>query len=179
MKLIISLILCCFISSLSAKKYEWPTDLKYDFMPKQKMIFADGVIKNPGPGASPDADAKYGKKIKVDDRIFTLPGELCETMSACYKADLNGDKVPDYIFVNVKVWNGRYAGFSDVGIFVSNQQKKYVFSAFETRFLEAGIINGRIMLFKYIFSDDDETLIRQIYNFGKNGRISLFRAEKI
>ena len=87
----------------------WSTELKYPFMPKQKMTFINGVVKNPGRSALPDADAKYSRKVKVNNLIFTLPGELCETMSACYKADLNGDKVPDYVFVSIKVWNGRFA----------------------------------------------------------------------
>ena len=153
------------------------TDLEYPFFPKQKMEFINGVVKNTEATALPDIDAKYSKKIKVDDLIFTLPGELCETMSACYKADLNGDKVPDYVFVSIKVWNGRFAGQSDVGIFVSNPQKKYTFNAFETRYLEAEVINGKVMLIKYDYSDDDENLIRQVYTFNKDGRIQLYQAD--
>ena len=153
------------------------TDLEYPFFPKQKMEFINGVVKNTEATALPDIEAKYSKKIKVDDLIFTLPGELCETMSACYKADLNGDKVPDYVFVSIKVWNGRFAGQSDVGIFVSNPQKKYTFNAFETRHLEAGVINGKVMLIKYAYSDDNENLIRQVYTFNKDGRIQLYQAE--
>ena len=147
------------------------------FFPKQKMDFINGVIKNPGRSALPDADAQYSKKVKVDNLIFTLPGELCETMSACYKADLNGDKVPDYVFVSIKVWNGRYAGQSDVGIFVSNPQKEYTFNAFETRHLEAEVINGKVMLIKYAYSDDNENLIRQVYTFNKYGQIQLYQAD--
>ena len=153
------------------KTFTWSTELKYPFMPKQKMAFINGVVKNPGRSALPDADAKYSRKVKVNNLIFTLPGELCETMSACYKADLNGDKVPDYIFVSIKVWNGRFAGQSDVGVFVSNPQKKYTFNAFETRHLEAEVINGKVMLVKYAYSDDEITLIRQVYTFNEDGRI--------
>ena len=128
---------------------------------------------------APVADAKYSRKVKVNNLIFTLPGELCETMSACYKADLNGDKVPDYVFASIKVWNGRFAGQSDVDIFVSNPQKKYTFSAFETRHLEAEVINGKVMLVKYVYSDNDENLIRQVYTFNKDGRIQLYQADAL
>ena len=175
------LAVCCSLGLCAAKPvnktFTWSTELKYPFMPKQKMTFINGVVKNPGRSALPDADAKYSKKVKVDDRIFTLPNELCETMSACYKADFNGDKVPDYIFVSIKVWNGRFAGQSDVGIFVSNPQKKYTFNAFETRHLEAGVINGKVMLIKYVYSDDNENLIRQVYTFNKDGQIQLYQAD--
>ena len=182
MKIILTCLAVCCSLGLCAdgqphKTFTWSTELKYPFMPKQKMTFINGVVKNPGRSALPDADAKYSNKIKVDDLIFTLPGELCETMSACYKADLNGDKVPDYIFVSIKVWNGRFAGQSDVGIFVSNPQKKYAFNAFETRHLEAEVINGKVMLIKYVYSDDNENLIRQVYTFNKNGQIQLYQAD--
>ena len=172
------LAVCCSLGLCAAKPvnktFTWSTELKYPFMPKQKMAFINGVVKNPGRSALPDADAKYSRKVKVNNLIFTLPNELCETMSACYKADLNGDKVPDYVFVNIKIWNGRFAGQSDVGIFVSNPQKKYTFNAFETRHLEAKVINGKVMLIKYAYSDDEITLIRQVYTFNKDGRIQLY-----
>ncbi len=171
---------CTFAASHTAKKtFAWPTDLKYSFMPNQKISFINGIVKNPGRSAAPDADAQYSKKVKVDNLIFTLPGELCETMSACYKADFNGDKVPDYVFVSVKVWNGRYAGTSDVGVFVSTPQKKYAFKAFETRYLEAEVINGKVMLLKYAYSDDEITLIRQAYTFDKKGQIRLHQAAAV
>lgn len=128
---------------------------------------------------APAADAKYSRKVKVNNLIFTLPSELCETMSACYKANLNGDNVPDYIFVSIKVWNGRFTGQADVGVFVSNPQKKYTFNAFETRHLEAEVINGKVMLVKYAYSDDDENLIRQVYTFNKDGRIQLYQADAL
>ena len=182
MKIILTcLAACCSLGLCAAKPvnktFTWSTELKYPFMPKQKMTFINGVVKNPGRSALPDADAKYSKKVKVDDRIFTLPNELCETMSACYKADLNGDKVPDYIFVSIKVWNGRFAGQADVGVFVSNPQKKYAFNAFENRHLEAEVINGKVMLIKYVYSDDNENLIRQVYTFNKYGQIQLYQAD--
>ena len=169
---------CAFAASHTAKKtFAWSTDLKYSFMPKQKMTFINGVVKNTEATALPDIDAKYSNKVKIDDLTFTLPGELCETMSACYKADLNGDKVPDYVFVSVKVWNGRDAGTSDDGVFVSTPQKKYTFKAFEARHLEAEVINGKIMLIKYACSDDEVTLIKQVYTFSKAGGINLHLAE--
>lgn len=184
MKIILtSLAVCCSLGLCAAKPvnktFAWSTELKYPFMPKQKMTFINGVVKNPGRSASSDADAKYSHKVKVDNLIFTLPSELCETMSACYKADFNGDKVPDYVFVNIKIWNGRFAGQSDVGIFVSNPQKKYTFNAFENRHLEAEVINGKVMLVKYAYSDDNESLIRQVYTFNKDGRIRLYQAEAL
>ena len=182
MKIILTCLAVCCSHGLCAAKpvnktFTWSTELKYPFMPKQKMTFINGVVKNPGRSALPDADAKYSRKVKVNNLIFTLPGELCETMSACYKADLNGDKVPDYVFVSIKVWNGRFAGQSDVDIFVSNQQKKYTFNAFETRHLEAEVINGKVMLIKYAYSDDNENLIRQVYTFNKYGQIQLYQAD--
>lgn len=178
MKSFSGIILCCFAVPAFAKQFAWSADLDYKFFPKQKMTFIDGVVRNPGRSASPDADALYGKKVQVDNLVFTLPGELCETMSACYKADLNGDKIPDYVFVNVKVWNGRFAGQSDVGVFVSNEEKKYEFKAFETRHLEAEVIDGKVMLVKYAYSDDDDTYIRQRYTFNKSGYIQLHHARK-
>lgn len=147
-------------------------------MPAQKMELLNGIVRNTEDTALPDIDAKYSKKAKVDDLIFTLPGELCETMSACYKTDLNGDKTPDYVFVNIKVWNGRYAGQSDVGVFVSNPQKNYTFNAFEALHLEAEVVNGKVMLIKYAYSDDNESLIRQFYTFNAAGEIRLHQAEK-
>ncbi|MBR2440389.1 MAG: hypothetical protein IKB25_09360 [Lentisphaeria bacterium] len=162
--------------TLANKTFTWATDLKYPFFPKQKMSFVNGIVKNTEATALPDIDAAYSNKIRVDNLIFTLPNELCETMSACYKADLNRDKIPDYIFINIKVWNGRFAGQSDVGIFVSNPQKKYTFNAFEARHLEAEVINGKVMLIKYAYSDDNENFIRQIYTFDKAGYIRLYQA---
>lgn len=182
-KCFILVCMCCCLSVFAAprpadKPFAENTKLNYSFMPAQKMELINGVVKNPGRSADPDADAQYSKKAKVDDLIFTLPGELCETMSACYKADLNGDKVPDYVFVNIKVWNGRFAGQSDVGVFVSNPQKNYTFNAFETLHLEAEVVSGKIMLIKYDYSDDNESLIRQFYTFNAAGEIRLHQAEK-
>ena len=175
------LVVYCSLGLCAAKPvnktFAWSTELKYPFLPKQKMEFINGVVKNTEATALPDIEAKYSNNIKVDDLIFTLPGELCETMSACYKADLNGDKVPDYIFVSIKVWNGRFAGQADVGVFVSNPQKKYAFNAFETRHLKAEVINGKVMLIKYAYSDDNENLIRQVYTFNKDGQIQLYQAD--
>ena len=184
MKIILTCLAVCCSPGLCAAKpvnktFTWSTELKYPFMPKQKMTFINGVVKNPGRSAVPDADAKYSRKVKVNNLIFTLPGELCETMSACYKADFNGDKISDYVFVSIKVWNGRFAGQSDVDIFVSNPQKKYTFNAFETRHLEAEVINGKVMLVKYVYSDDNENLIRQVYTFNKDGQIQLYQADAL
>ena len=166
-----------FAAPSSARKtFDWPHELKYAFLPKQKMTIVDGVVKNKGARALPDIDALYGNKVKVDNRVFTLPWEMCETMSTCYKADLNGDGIPDYIFVNVKVWNGRFAGQSDAAVFVSNQKRKYILNVFETRYLEAVKEKGSVMLVKYAFSDDGITLIRQFYCFRRNGRIQLHSA---
>ena len=153
-------------------------DLNYQFLPKQKITFINGVVKNKEATALPDIDAQYSNKVRVDNMRFTLPGELCETMCACYKADLKGDQQPDYVFVNIDVWNGRYAGHSQVWIFVSTPQKKYVFNSFEARHLEAALENGKVMLIKYDYSDDDESYIRQYYTFDANGKLRLHQAEK-
>lgn len=159
------------------KPFDWSTDLKYPFLPRQEMTFVDGVVKNKDATALPDIDALYSNKVKVDGRLFTLPGEMCETLSACYKADLNNDGVPDYVFVSVKVWNGRFAGQSDVAAFVSDREKNYRMNVFEAMFLEAERENGRISLIKYDYSDDEITLIRQFYRFGPDGEIRLHSAE--
>ena len=157
----------------SRKTFDWPHELKYAFLPKRKMTIANGEIKNKDARELPDINAKYGNKVKVDNRLFTLPWEICETMSACYKADLNGDGIPDYVFVSVKVWNGRFAGQSDVAAFVSNREQEYVLNIFETRYLEAVKEKGSIMLVKYAFSDDGVTLIRHLYRFKTDGIIKL------
>ncbi len=184
MKTILSgAVLCCSLAAAALpmrpanKPFTNATELNYPFLPAQKMTFINGVVKNTEATALPDIEAQYSHKVRVDNFIFTLPDELCETMAACYKADLNGDKKPDYIFVNIKVWNGRFAGLSDVGIFVSNQQKKYTFNAFEAQNLEALVENGKVMLVKYSYSDDDTTFIRQCYTFDQDGKISLYDAE--
>ena len=170
--------LCTFAAPRPADKpFAWSTDLKYPFLPKQQMTFIDGIVKNKDATALPDIDAEYSSKVKVDGRIFTLPGEICETMSACYKADLNNDGIPDYVFVSVKVWNGRYAGQSDVAAYVSNQEKTYTLNVFDAMFLEAEKENGKISLIKYAYSDDGITLIRQFYRFEPNGRCRLHNVE--
>lgn len=159
------------------KSFDFPTELKYPFLPKQRMTFINGVIKNKDAKALPDIEAKYSNKIRVDNRNFTLPGEICETMSACYKADFNNDGIPDYVFVGVKVWNGRFAGRSDVAVYVSTKKKEYNLSVFETQYLEAVKENGRVMLVKYAYSDDNITLIRSFYGFNNDGTICLCRVE--
>ncbi|MBO4648194.1 MAG: hypothetical protein J5806_08555 [Lentisphaeria bacterium] len=174
------LCVCCTFGAPRPvrKTFDWPNELKYSFLPKQKMTFINGVVKNKDERALPDIDAQYGNKVKADGRVFTLPGEICEAMSACYKADLNGDGIPDYVFVNVKVWNGRFAGQSDVAVFVSNREKKYVLNVFETRYLEAlKDKDNPVMLVKYAYSDDGVTLIRQLYSFDTDGMIRLHSAE--
>ena len=177
-RIAVLLVLCGSFGVFAAprKTFDWPNELKYSFLPKQKMTIVNGVVRNKDARALPDIDARYGNKVKVDNRVFTLPWEMCETMSACYKADLNGDGIPDYVFVNVKVWNGRFAGQSDAAVFVSNQKRKYVLNVFETRYLEAVKEKGSVMLVKYAFSDDGITLIRQLYRFKADGRIKLHNA---
>lgn len=174
-KILVFLVINSFIAAFAAprpadKPFTWSTDLTYPFMPKQKMTFIKEAVRNTG--------SPRGSAVKVDNRTFKLPGRICRSASACYKADLNGDKIPDYIFVSIKVMNGRFAGRSDVGFFVSNPRKKYTFSAFETQHLEAEIVNGRVMMIKYARSDDDITFIRQFYTFTAEGRLRLHRAEK-
>ena len=78
-------MVCCTVFLWAApqsvnKTFTWPTDLKYPFLPKQKMEFVNGTVKNTEATALPDIDAEYSRKIKVDNLIFTLPSELCETM---------------------------------------------------------------------------------------------------
>ena len=176
MKFFFSLLMLTAACAVYAKTFSWATELKYDFFPKQKMTFINGVVKNTEETASPDIHARYSRKVRVDNFIFTLPGELCETMAACYKADLNGDRIPDYVFVSIKIWNGWLAGLSDVGIFVSVKGKKHVFSSFEARHFEAEVVNSKIMLVKYAFSDDNITLIRQHYTFNAEGQMRLHKA---
>ena len=170
--------LCMFAAPGPANRpFAWPTELKYPFLPKRQMTFVGGVVKNDDAAALPDIGARYGGKVRADGLIFTLPGEICETTSACYRADLNGDGVPDYVFVGVKVWNGRFAGRSDVAAYVSTPQKKYLLNVFEAQYLEAVREKGKIMLIKYAYSDDGVTLIRLSYGFTAAGAIRLYGAE--
>ena len=81
--------------------------------------------------------------------------------------------------MNVNVWQGRNAGQSDVGVFVSDPQKKYSFKSFETRYFEAEVINGKVMLVKYACSDDGVTFIRQVYTFTIKGQIQLHKVDAI
>ena len=155
------------------RPFAWPTELNYPFLPKRKMIFVNGVVKNKDATALPDIDAQYSDTVKVDDLLFKLPGEICEATSACYKADLNNDGIPDYLFVSVKVTNGRFAGESNVAVYVSNREKRYERNVMEVRFLEAEREKGRILLVKYAYSDDDVTLLREFYRFEPDGRLRL------
>lgn len=178
------LLLGCCLGGLAAprpadKPFDWPTELKYDFLTKRKMTLIGGVVKNKDATALPDIDEEYSDKVRVDGRTFELPGEICEaeSLGACYRADLNGDAVPDYVFVRVKIWNGRFAGRCDVAVYVSTPQKEYALSVFEANRLEAARENGKIMLIKYAYSDDDVTMLRQFYRFTTDGTIKLDRVE--
>lgn len=168
---------CCGVFAVpprpADRPFKWPTELDYPFLPKRKMTFVNGVVRNKDATALPDIDAQYSNMVKVDGLLFKLPGEICETTSACYKADLNNDGIPDYLFVSVKVTNGRFAGESDVAVYVSNREKRYETNVMGVRFLEAAQENGRILLVKYAYSDDGETLLREFYRFEPDGRLRL------
>ena len=170
----------CIISNtlISATYLPDSTGVEYPFYRKQQMTFVNGIVRNPGRSASPDADAKYSKTVQVDGITFTLPGELCETMSGCYKADFNNDNVPDYVFINIKVWNGRYCGRSDVAVYVSTPSKKYFPHILTCQALDAEYTDGRPMLVKYDYSEDEVTFIRETYTFDLQGKIHLHRVEK-
>lgn len=175
--LLTGIVMICF-SVLRAGELPWPTELKYDFLPAQKITFVKGVVKNNEATAMPDIHAQYSKNVMVDGKMFRLPWELCETMCACYKADLNNDQVPDYVFVNVVVWNGRFCGTSDVAVFVSNPEKSYSQNFFKSFSLDAVKTDGRIMLVKYAHADDEVSLIKQRYTFSKEGLIELHSVAK-
>lgn len=185
MKILFSVLVfgCCLWGFAAPRPAEIPFDLpaemEYDFLPKRKMTLIDGVVKNKDARALSDIDAEYSAKVEVDGIVFELPGEICdrEGLSACYKADLNGDAVPDYVFVNVKVWNGRFCGRSDVAAYVSDTSKKYAMNVFETERMGAVEENGKILLVKYAYSDDHVTMIRQFYRFAADGTLRLERAE--
>ena len=167
-------------SGAPRKIFKESTELEYaSFMTKCKMEFVDGVVKNTDAKALPDIDAQYSDKIRVDGILFTLPGEVCETTSACYRTDFNGDGVPDYVFVSIKVWNGRFAGRSDVAVYVSVPGGKRDRVCLEVQNLEAVVEGGKPMLVKYDWSDDEVTMIRQIYKFDAKGRMRLHRAEAV
>ena len=175
---------CCALALAASaagpyKKFEWPTDLKYEFMPKCRMELVDGVVRNTDAEALPDIEEKYGRTVRVDGISFTLPGEVCEKFAACYRTDFNGDKIPDYVFVSVKVWNGRFAGCSDVAVYVSTPDGKRNCVCLEIQELEAVVEDGRPMLVKYDWSNDEVTMIRQVYKFDANGRMRLHRAEAV
>ena len=166
-------------SGASRPVFKESTGLEYGFMPKCAMEFVDGVVRNSDAKALPDIDAKYSGRIRVDGMLFTLPGEICETTSACYRADFNGDGVPDYVFVSIKVWNWRFAGKSDVAVYVSVPGGKRERVCLEAQCLDAVVEDGRPMLVKYDWSDDEVTMIRQLYKFDAKGRMRLHRAEAV
>lgn len=161
------------------KTFGWPTELNYEFMPKCRIELIDGVVKNTDARALPDIEEKYARKVRVDGILFTLPGEVCEKFVACYRADFNGDKVADYVFVSVKVWNGRFAGRSDVAVYISTPGGKRDCVCLEIQELEAVVEDGRPMLVKYDWSGDEVTMIRQFYKFDAQGRMRLHRAEAV
>ena len=175
----VALALCCAFAALTAcaRTFPWPTGLKYDFLPKRPMEFVDGVVRNTDSTAEPDIDAKYSRKVKVDGRTFELEFELCEATSACYRADLNGDGVPDYVFVDVEVWNGRFAGRSKVAVYVSGKGREFRHS-FEAQYLEAVMEDGVPMLVRYEIRDD-VTLTRTVLKFDASGEMRVHRTETI
>lgn len=182
MRKIFSVLFGCGALALAAsgaprKVFKESTALEYGFMPKCAMEFVNGVVRNTDSTAEPDIEAKYSKVIRVDGILFTLPGEICETTSACYRTDFNGDGVPDYVFVSIKVWNGRFAGKSDVAVYVSVPGGKRERVCLEVQCLDAVMEDGKPMLVKYDWSDDEVTMIRQIYKFDARGRMRLHRAE--
>ena len=177
-------ILGCCAAVLAAaaepvRTFAWPTELKYDFLPKRKIEIVNGVVKNTDATALPDVDEKYSCELRVDGRLFTLPFEVCEKFVACYRADLNGDGVQDYVFVHVEVWNGRFAGYSKVLVYISLPGGEYDRLLFGAMYLEAVMEEGKPMLVKYDWSADDVTLIRQVYKFDAKGRMRLHKAEAV
>lgn len=175
------LMLCCCASMLAAagepKTFPWPTELKYDFLPKLEIELVNGVVKNTDARALPDIEAKYSSELRADGRLFTLPFEVCERFVACYRADLNCDGVQDYVFVHVEGLNGRFTGYSKILVYISQpggQHDRLLFGAMR---IEAVMEEGRPMLVKYDWAADDATLIRQVYKFDAKGRMRLHKAE--
>lgn len=185
MRKTLSILFGCCALALAAfggephKTFEWPTELKYEFMPKCEIELVDGVVKNTDATALPDIDEKYARTVRVDGIRFTLPGEICEKFVACYRTDFNGDNVPDYVFVHVKVWNGRFMGRSDVAVYVSTPEGTRNCVCLEVQDLEAVVEDGKPMLVKYDWSDDEVTMLRQVYKFDAKGRIRLHRADAV
>ena len=183
-KTLFTLFGCCALALAAFgggpyRSFGWPTDLNYDFMPKCKIELIDGVVRNTDAKALPDIEEQYARKVRVDGILFTLPEEVCEKFVACYRADFNGDKVQDYVFVSVKVWNGRFMGRSEVWVYVSTPNGKREAVRLVIQSLEAVVEDGRPMLVKYDWSDDDITMIRQFYKFDEKGRMHLHRAEAV
>lgn len=175
--LLFTFTLVCTATALTAETFPWPTDLKYDFMPKCKMEFVNGVVRNTDAKALPDIEAKYSRVVRVDGRTFKLPGEICEATSACYKTDFNGDGVTDYLFVSVKVWNGRFTGRSDVGVYVSRGKGKFSFTGLEVQELGAVMEGKTPMLVTCDYCADTVNMIRTTYKFDAEGMIRLHGAE--
>ena len=155
-----------------------PIRLKHPDLLKQNIEFINGTVKNKTAKALPDIDALYGDTVKVAGLTFHLPMEICETCSACYQIDFNADGTPDYLFVSETVWNGRLAGQSDVAIYVSNRKKEYNLQVLNCRHLEVITECGKKMFVKYSQSDDEHSLIRQLYSFDADGGIMLYKAER-
>jgi len=175
-------ILCCCTTMLAAadeplRSFPWPTELEYEFLPKRKIEMVNGVVKNTDARALPDIDEKYSSELRVDGRLFTLPFEVCEKFVACYRADLNCDGVQDYVFVHVVGLNGRFTGYCKVLVYISLPGGRHDRLLFGAMHLEAVMEEGRPMLVKYDWSDDDITLIRQVYEFDAKGRMRLHKAE--
>ena len=105
------------------KPFECANELKYDFMPAEAMEFINGTVKNPGRSAAPDADAEYSNKVKVDNLIFTLPGELCETMSVKQIIKKYGDSFFD-------CYNDGYKKL-DMFVEIKDDVKKQILDQFE------------------------------------------------
>ena len=165
----VAFALCCAFAALtaSARTYQWPSELKYDFLPKCKVELVDGVVRNADARALPDIGARYSSFVIVDEHSFSLPFEFCE-IDACYRADLNGDGEPDYLFVHVEGWNGRFAGESRVAAYVSTRQKEYRVNTFGILHLEAVLEDGVPTLIQYEFRRDRE-LYRTVLKFDADG----------
>ena len=60
-----------------------------------------------------------GKTLVIDGRTLELPEDVCEMNSSAWKADFNGDGIPDYLLSVAGMGNGQNFGNGVLYIFLS------------------------------------------------------------
>lgn len=126
-----------------------------------------------------------GKAVTFGKYRFSLSQEVDEFHCTPFKADLNNDGRTDYILQVAGPGNGRLFGLCDIYIFVSSPDnakswisfghisesngKKFRFFYMKSYGIDAGKVNGRLLLKGTSLSGDCRTLIEHYYAFDKDG----------